>query len=203
MPAPEIFDWVRPSILAKHPFIAFLLFFFATWFSQEGTMIASLYWWKQGKVTWDIVFWGNVLGMTAGDLLLYLFGLKLSNGLEKPWIQRFIKPHHIAKGHMFFAKWGNWLTFMSRFVPGMHVPGYAAAGLMQAPFGPFASIVFLTSILYVGGFMTIARLLTSWQLFWLCLLALLLTQWVLKGFEGQGWKKRWDGIKNILGKKLV
>lgn len=197
MPAPEIFEWVKPSVLARHPWIAFLLFFFATWFSQEGALLGSSFMWKQGKVDWWQVFWGNTLGMTSGDLLLYFIALKMSTGLEKPWLQRFIKPHHFERGRGFYQKWGNWLTFMARFIPGMHVPGYAAAGLMRAPFGPFATIVFLTAALYVGGFMTIARVLSPWQIFWLCLLALLLTQWVLTGFEDDNWKKRGLALKRL------
>ena len=201
MPAPEIFEWVRPSVLAKHPFVAFLLFFFATWFTQEGTLFASAAWWKQGKVGWDVVFWGNVLGMTGGDMLIYLVGYRVSFGLEKPWVQRYVKPELIEKGHLFYAKWGNWLTFMSRFIPGMHVPGYLSAGLMNAPAGPQLTIIFLTAVLYVGGFMTVVRVLTTWQIFWLCLLSLLLMQWMLTGFENGNWAKRWQALRSFLGAK--
>jgi membrane protein DedA with SNARE-associated domain len=202
MHPPEIPVWLNASKLANHPIAAFFIIFFGTWFSEDGAMLGSIYMWKQGKLAWPIIYWGNTLGVSVGDLLLYWVGFEISRGLEKPWVARFIKPSRLERGRAFFAKWGNWLTFMARFIPGLRVPGFSAAGLMRTPFAPFTAIVFLTAAFWIGIQMELADAvgnnLSGWQIFWLALALLILTYWVIKGFEDDNWRRRWIALRRLV-----
>lgn len=206
MHPPEIPVWLNASKLANYPAAAFFLIFFGTWFSEDGAMLGSAFLWKQGKLGWEVVYWANALGVSTGDILLYYIGYEISFGLEKPWVRRFIKPTHIERGRAFFAKWGNWLTFVARFVPGLRLPGFTAAGLMRTPIAPFSAIVFLTALFWVGVQMKIVQAagnhFSTWEIFAMGLAALLVTRWVLVGFENEGWKNRWIGLKKILGIRI-
>jgi membrane protein DedA with SNARE-associated domain len=201
MAAPEIPAWLNTSKLSNFPLAAFFLIFFGTWFSEDGAMVASAILWNKGKLSWEVVYWGNVLGLTSGDILMYWLGYEIGFGLENPWVKRFIKPSLVEKGHKIFLKWGNWLVFIARFIPGLRVPAYSAAGLLRAPLGPVAAIIFLTAAFWVGVQMEIIQAagnhLNPWEIFFLGLSALLLTHWVLSGFDNDGWKKRWQALKRV------
>lgn len=205
MASPEIPAWLNASKLSNYPLAAFLLIFFGTWFSEDGAMVASAILWKKGKLDWDIVYWGNVLGVSTGDILMYWIGYKISFGLERPWVRRFIKAEHVDRGRLFFMKWGNWLVFLARFIPGLRVPAYSAAGLLRAPLGPFSAIVVLTAVFWVGVQMKLieaaGKHLSTWQIFWLGLGILALTHWVLKGFDDDGWSRRWQAVRRLFGRK--
>jgi membrane protein DedA with SNARE-associated domain len=201
MASPEIPAWLNTSKLANFPLVAFFLIFFGTWFSEDGAMVASAILWKKGKLTWDVVYWGNVLGLTSGDLLMYWIGHEIGLGLERPWVKRFIKPALLEKGHAIFLRWGNWLVFIARFIPGLRVPAYSAAGLLRAPLGPVAAIIFLTAAFWVGVQMKLIDHFSPWEIFVWGLGALLLIHWVLSGFENQGWKRRWDALSGLFRKR--
>jgi membrane protein DedA with SNARE-associated domain len=187
MPSPEIPAWLNTGKLPNYPVAAFFLIFFGTWFTEDGALVASAILWKKGRLSWELVYWANVLGVCVGDLLLYWIGLKISYGLERPWLSRFIKPATMEKARQVFSKWGNWLVFLARFIPGLRLPAYIGGGLLRSPRGPFSAIVILTALFWVGIQMKLVEAagqhLSPWQIFWAGLAILAATQLVLKLFE--------------------
>jgi membrane protein DedA with SNARE-associated domain len=178
MTSPEIPAWLNSSKLSQYPAVAFFLIFFGTWFTEDGTMLASAVLWKKGRLSGELVYWANVLGVSTADLLLYYLGFELSRGLEKPWVSRFLKPQTMDRARHFFRKWGNGFTLVARFVPLLRLPAFAGAGLMRQPFLPFGAIVVGSALAWTWAQMKLVMDLNYWQLLILVLLLALLIQWL-------------------------
>lgn len=203
MASPEIPAWLNSSKLPNFPITAFFLIFFGTWFTEDGALLASALLWKKGKLGWELVYWANVLGVTAGDILLYYIGFELSKGLQTHWARRFISAELMEKGRTIFKKWGYWLVLLARCVPGLRIPAYAASGLLNIPLAPFSAIIFLSALFWVFFQMKLVEAagnhFNAWQIACLALAVLALTQWTLKGFDEGGWRRRWNAVKRLFG----
>jgi membrane protein DedA with SNARE-associated domain len=125
-----------------------------------------------GNLAWYFGLPGVFLGIWVGDALLYL----LARGAGRPllqwaWAQRFFNVSAVQQSEEWFAKKGNWLLLASRFVPGMRLPTYLAAGFLRLPFGRFllltgtAVAVWTTSIFLLARALgpDLLRLLRHWN----------------------------------------
>jgi len=54
------------------------------------------------------------------------------------FLHRFIKPHHLASAHVFFAKYGGWAITISRFLAGVRSVTPFVAGLGRMNFKAFS-----------------------------------------------------------------
>jgi membrane protein DedA with SNARE-associated domain len=84
-----------------------------------------------------VIFFG-FLGSTAGADIGYLLGFRGG----RPFVERFgslfrIRPEHIARSEMFFARHGDKAVLLARFILGLRTWGSMLAGMSHMPFWRF------------------------------------------------------------------
>ncbi len=84
-----------------------------------------------------VIFFG-FLGSTAGADLGYFLGYRGG----RPFVERFgslfrIRPEHIARSEMFFARQGDKAILLARFILGLRTWGSMLAGMSRMPFWRF------------------------------------------------------------------
>ena len=71
-------------------------------------------------------------GVLIGDATMFMlgriFGARI---LCFPPIRRILPPHRFAHVQEKFAKYGNWVLFVARFLPGLRSPIYVTAGMSR------------------------------------------------------------------------
>ncbi len=90
----------------------------------SGGVIAGL-----GYANEHVMFAVGMAGVLMGDgsvfLLGRIFGEKV---LRIPFVARFLTPERFSEVQEKFSKYGNWVVFMARFMPGLRMPIYLTAG---------------------------------------------------------------------------
>jgi len=108
-------------------------------------------------------FWYTVIicmiGILGGDALVYLLGRFLGSKILKSKIlSKMIKARHLALVRLASFKYGNFLIFFARFMPGVRTPVYFSMGMFKKPFHVFLAIDGIASIIsvpvwiYIGMF---------------------------------------------------
>lgn len=101
-------------------------------------------------------------GIVAGDLLLVLAGRALGpRALARPPLSWFVRAGDLDRGRAFFARRGGGAVFAARFVPGLRLPTYLAAGLLGMRLAPFLGWFLLGAAVWtpllVGGSALLGR----------------------------------------------
>ena len=107
-------------------------------FPGETLLLAAAAWAaaRHHSIVLVIVF--GFLGSTAGADLGYLLGFRGG----RPFVERFgslfrIRPEHIARSEMFFARHGDKAVLLARFILGLRTWGSMLAGMSRMPFWRF------------------------------------------------------------------
>lgn len=95
---------------------------------------------KQGDMTLPLVILVGTLAQTAGAIMAYMIGM--GPGLEV--VKRYGKyvlfsEHELEKTHKLFEKYGSWLTFFGRCLPGIRTYIGIPAGMARMDFGRFVA----------------------------------------------------------------
>jgi membrane protein DedA with SNARE-associated domain len=110
-----------------------LLIALATFVTEDLTCIATGALVAQGKLDFLPGTMACLLGIYAGDLLLFL------GGRFARWpVLRFVPEEKIKRASDWISRRGLIVVFLSRFAPGLRLPTYVAAGLLKTPFRRFA-----------------------------------------------------------------
>src|SRR4051794_15484709 len=111
---------------------AFFLIALSTLVSEDLACIAAGALAASGKMSFTAATAACFTGIFVGDMLLYgagrVFGRRI---LEVPWVQRYLPPELIEIASKWLEKRGATVVFTSRFMPGMRLPVYVAAGLFR------------------------------------------------------------------------
>jgi membrane-associated protein len=84
---------------------------------------------------------------TLGNTVNYWIGRRIGQAaLHDGWLHKYIKPHHLAQAHTFFAKWGGWSITLCRFVPILRTIMPFVAGLGRMKFASFTLYNVLGSV---------------------------------------------------------
>jgi membrane protein DedA with SNARE-associated domain len=107
-------------------------------FPGETLLLAAAAWAAARSHSIVLVILFGFLGATAGADLGYLLGFKGG----RPFVERFgslfrIRPEHIARSEMFFARHGDRAILAGRFVLGLRTWGSMLAGMSHMPFWRF------------------------------------------------------------------
>ena len=107
-------------------------------FPGEALLLAAAAWAAARHHSLFLVILFGFLGATAGADLGYLLGFKGG----RPFVERFgrlfrIKPEHIARSEMFFARHGDRAVLLGRFVLGLRTWASMLAGMSHMPFWRF------------------------------------------------------------------
>lgn len=107
-------------------------------FPGETLLLAAAAWAAaRHHSLWLVIFFG-FLGATAGGDLGYWLGYRGG----RPFVERFgalfhIRPEHIARSELFFARHGDRAILAARFVLGLRTWGSMLAGMARMPFWRF------------------------------------------------------------------
>ncbi len=107
-------------------------------FPGEALLLAAAAWAAARHHSLALVILFGFLGATAGANLGYYLGYKGG----RPFVERFgsafrIRPEHIARSELFFARHGDKAVLGARFVLGLRTWGSMLAGMARMPFWRF------------------------------------------------------------------
>ena len=107
-------------------------------FPGEALLLAAAAWAAARHHSIILVILFGFLGATAGADLGYYLGYKGG----RPFVERFgslfrIRPEHIARSEMFFARHGDKAVLGARFILGLRTWGSMLAGMARMPFWRF------------------------------------------------------------------
>jgi membrane protein DedA with SNARE-associated domain len=107
-------------------------------FPGEVLLLAAAAWAAARHHSIFLVILFGFLGATAGADIGYLLGFKGG----RPFVERFgsifrIRPEHIARSELFFARHGDKAVLAARFVLGLRTWGSMLAGMARMPFWRF------------------------------------------------------------------
>ena len=109
-----------------------LLIGLATFVTEDLACIATGLLVAQGQVGFFPGTAACLLGIFAGDVLLYLAG----RFAGRPAL-RFVSAEQIERASTWISAKGMIVVFLSRFMPGLRLPTYVAAGLLKTDFWRF------------------------------------------------------------------
>jgi membrane protein DedA with SNARE-associated domain len=107
-------------------------------FPGEALLLAAAAWTAARHHSLVLVILSGFVGATAGADVGYLLGYKGG----RPFVERFgsifhIRPEHIARSEMFFARHGDKTVLGARFILGLRTWGSMLAGMSHMPFWRF------------------------------------------------------------------
>jgi membrane protein DedA with SNARE-associated domain len=107
-------------------------------FPGETLLLAAAAWAAARHHSLLLVILFGFLGATAGADIGYYLGFRGG----RPFVERFgsifrIRPDHIARSEMFFARHGDKAVLGSRFILGLRTWGSMLAGMARMPFWRF------------------------------------------------------------------
>lgn len=107
-------------------------------FPGEALLLAAAAWASARHHSLPLVILFGFLGATAGANIGYYLGYKGG----RPFVERFgsafrIRPEHIARSELFFARHGDKAILGSRFILGLRTWGSMLAGMARMPFWRF------------------------------------------------------------------
>lgn len=107
-------------------------------FPGEALLLAAAAWASASHHSLPLVILFGFLGATTGANIGYYLGYKGG----RPFVERFgsafrIRPEHIARSELFFARHGDKAILGSRFILGLRTWGSMLAGMARMPFWRF------------------------------------------------------------------
>src|SRR6202023_370475 len=107
-------------------------------FPGEALLLAAAAWAVARHHSIVLVILFGFLGATAGSNIGYYLGYRGG----RPFVERFgslfrIRPDHIARSELFFARHGDKAILASRFILGLRTWGSMLAGMARMPFWRF------------------------------------------------------------------
>ncbi len=89
-------------------------------------------WWALGSL---------MVGIMLGDSVIYWLGRRWgSHVLEHRFAKRMLPPERRDKIAGYFDKYGAWIIFFGRFLPGLRAPLFLTAGTMRVSFWTFCGM---------------------------------------------------------------
>lgn len=116
----------------------FLILFFGTFLSEDAACLAAGTLASQGRITFAFAIAACFSGILAGDLALYWAGRLIGPRLLSiGFVSRFVSLERVAKASEWLNDRGGRAVFMSRFITGLRLPTYFAAGTLRTDFAKF------------------------------------------------------------------
>ncbi len=118
-------------------------------FPGEALLLAAAAWAAARHHSLVLVIFFGFAGATAGADLGYLLGYRGG----RPFVERFgsvlhIRPDHLARAELFFARHGDKAVLASRFLLGLRTWGSMLAGMSRMPFWRFQIFSALGGLLW-------------------------------------------------------
>lgn len=138
------------------PLALFFILAFSTLISEDLACLAAGTFAAQDKINLALAVLACFLGIFIGSILLFLIGrLGGTSVLKLKIVKKFISEKTIEQAKKFLDKYGIWAVFLSRFTPGLRLPIYVLAGILQTSFLKFTLFFFIAAAVWtpilVGG----------------------------------------------------
>jgi membrane protein DedA with SNARE-associated domain len=146
--------WFRRAAeqLSDNPVLQGVLAGACTFILEDPTTIGSGLLVADGRMAFMTAFIGLSAGIALGDSALYGAGRWMAPSLVSWGV---ISRGRLEQGKRWFAQNLVSAVIVSRFIPGMRLPAYTAAGLLHAPVGRFLALVVFASIVWTFLLLTI------------------------------------------------
>ena len=126
-----------------------LLIGVATWVTEDLTCIAAGLLVAQGRIEFVPAVVACILGIFTGDLQLYFAGRWIGRpALTRRPLRWFLTQARVDRATRWFAAKGITVIFASRFMPGLRLPTYFAAGMLHTSFWFFAGFFLLAATVW-------------------------------------------------------
>ena len=161
------------SVLWIYCLLFFLLFLCGIGFpmAEELVLLAGGALVASGVLDPLLMLLVTFLGVVVSDILLFGFGRGVAARLTASTYitTRWLSPRGLAKGAVFFARYGPITIFLARFTPGLRAATFVLAGTMQMALWRFvvidtlAGLIFIPTLCLIGYlFADHIDLITSW-----------------------------------------
>ena len=164
------------SLYEFSPLAIFFIIFFATFVTEDGACLAAGALAGQGRISFSLALSACFAGIFVGDIGLYWIGRIFGNSFSRTRIfRRFVSGRRLERAGEWLEKRGPIAIVISRFVSGLRLPTYLAAGFLRANFLTFAFYFFVATAIWTPilvGSATFAQQLISPQYLLLSILAL-------------------------------
>ncbi|HEX2639057.1 MAG TPA: VTT domain-containing protein, partial [Pyrinomonadaceae bacterium] len=146
-------NWLEPILHGSIPDVAagvlFLLFFFATFVSEDAVCLLAGSAAASGRISFVMAVTACFLGIFVGDILLYLAGRQFGNRVfESRAVSRLVSDETVKRASEWLRQHGAAAVFTSRFVSGLRLPTYLAAGALRTDFLKFSLYFLLASAIW-------------------------------------------------------
>jgi membrane protein DedA with SNARE-associated domain len=142
------------------PLALVLLLAVSTFVSEDLTCVAAGVLAAQGRASFALAAGGCLLGIYAGDLLIFLAGRFLGRpALGRAPLKRLIKPEDVERSSAWFGRRGAAVVLLSRFLPGTRVATYFAAGVLDMSFWKFSLYLFIAAAVWTPMLVGLSMLL--------------------------------------------
>lgn len=119
-----------------------------------------------------VMFLVGMLGVLCGDGLIFTLGKVYGDKVLKVrWIARYLTKARFEQVQEKFERYGNWVLFVARFLPGLRTPIFLSAGMSQRVsfwrflfMDGFAALISVPIWVYLGYFGANNR---EWLLMWI------------------------------------
>ncbi|GAB4223304.1 MAG: hypothetical protein Kow0062_23140 [Acidobacteriota bacterium] len=119
--------------------LVLLLLAAATLASEDMTCVAAGLLVAAGRLPFVPATAACLVGIFAGDVGLFLVGRSAGRAALARWpLRRVVDADRLARACRWFERRGPWLILASRFMPGMRLPTYLAAGVVGTSVVRFA-----------------------------------------------------------------
>ncbi len=136
---------------AHGPFLVLLLVLIAlaTLISEDLTCIGAGLLAAAGRITFLQASAACIVGIFVGDIALFLAGRTLGRGVvsRRP-LKWFLSPERVVRAEKWFKRRGLPIVFASRFMPGLRLPTYFAAGVLGTSLLSFSACFLLAAMVW-------------------------------------------------------
>lgn len=138
-----------PKAMGVAAVVLFMLIAVSTLVSEDLTCIGAGVMVAQGRIDFAAAALACFLGIFIGDVLLFLAGRYLGRAaLARAPLKWFVRRDDVERSSAWFNRQGIAVIAASRFVPGMRLPTYFAAGLLNTNLLRFSVYFFLAAIVW-------------------------------------------------------
>lgn len=132
------------------PSAIFLILAFSTFVSEDIACLTAGTLAAQGRINLALAISACFTGIFLGNVLLFIFGrLGGTAILQLKIVKRFISEKTLERAKQFLDKYGIWAVFLSRFTPGLRLPLFILAGILQMNFFKFTLFFFLATAFWI------------------------------------------------------
>jgi|CXWL01.1.fsa_nt_gi membrane protein DedA with SNARE-associated domain len=127
----------------------FIFFFLATFVSEDGACVLAGTAAANGRIGFPAALAACFLGILVGDVLLFLTGrLAGTRVFENRLVRKFVSPHSVERASEWLENNAGSAVLLSRFVTGLRLPTYVAAGALRTDFVRFAFWFVVASVIW-------------------------------------------------------